>query len=327
MFHETIPQKCEQEMYLPARDMLDYVLVRLQGLSKLLCRIAECAQEGALYMENRIRIGHFWKVALICFGLLSRIWVLIKNYIAHCCDFYKSLLPYREKLQNGADAWLPTEYVFPVDLRTWLDIEWLEIAKISEIPEAKLLLSHFDDNTQFSNKIDVGSDSDIEIISERTASTEEASQCSNNNNLRGFESPIIFETVTEETQTKALANISQTENVRKRKQKRKENKQQTSATNTSNNNTLHINNTNPKKPAKTDILDSLNSVGDIKRFLKNEDAARTENLNKCVLKKLDRLQWNMLRKNILKVIAKNKKGNNTNKCVGNVKNIIKMSVS
>lgn len=99
MFYETLPQRHEREIYLPARDILDYVLVRLQGLSKLLCRVAECAQEGALYMESRISIGHFWKVALICFGLLSRIWVLIKNIIVHCCDFYKGLLPYREKLQ------------------------------------------------------------------------------------------------------------------------------------------------------------------------------------------------------------------------------------
>lgn len=322
IFYETLPSANEENVYLPARDMLDYILVRLQGLSKLLCRVAECAQEGALYMENRIHIGHFWKVALICFGLLSRIWVLIKNIVAHCCEFYKDLLPYRQTLQNGTPPWLPAEYDFPVDLRTWLDVEWLDSTKISKTLDVDAYLVPTDDEIEFSNKLDCEVESDIEIINESTTS-KEAPQSSNS--LRGFNSPIIFETVSEVTQNTTIANIQQSKRSKKRKRKYNENKQQLETANTSNNNTIQI---NGGKTPKTQVeINSLNSVDAIIQFVKTEDMARIENLNKCVLKKLDRLQWNMLRKKILKVVAKSKKNKNTNKCINNVKQIIKHSVS
>lgn len=306
-FYETVPQKFDPEMYLPSRDMLDFVLVRLQGMTKLLCRIAGCAHEAALLMQNRICIGHFWKVAFICFGLLSRIWVLIKNILVHCCKVYNDLLPYREQLQSK-NKWLPQEYVFPTDLKAWLEVGWILDTIIPKIPDAKLPKTNSeveDDDVQFSSEyIDIENDSDVEMISEYTLNKEATTKSSNN--LRGFDTTVVFETITNNDKSEdEVLPVVASEKSNSKKKKRK----------------------NKKKASEIEIIDSLTSLEQIKIFVRNEDNARMDDLNKSVLKKLDKLQWNMLRKKVIKVLKKSDKSESENKSVDKIREMLKVSIT
>ncbi|CAG9764838.1 unnamed protein product [Ceutorhynchus assimilis] len=115
----------ETETYLPARNMLSFILVRLQGIVKLLEKIYETAEEIAIQLTHRLYRGHFWTLFLILYGLVSRISVLIKFNTKFFCELYGKLHSHLNKLENTGKNWLPNGYDFPVDLRSWLGVNWV----------------------------------------------------------------------------------------------------------------------------------------------------------------------------------------------------------
>ena len=61
-------------LYLPTRALGEFVLVRLHGSGLLLEKLATyCALAGDKQLK-RLRLGHFWGVALNNMGAISRIW-------------------------------------------------------------------------------------------------------------------------------------------------------------------------------------------------------------------------------------------------------------
>lgn len=67
-------EKEDGYLVLPSKQLLEYVLVRTQGFSKLLVRIAETARIAGHFFKIRIDIGHAWGLAIIAYAILSRIW-------------------------------------------------------------------------------------------------------------------------------------------------------------------------------------------------------------------------------------------------------------
>lgn len=63
-----------EKISLPSRQSLEYVLVRIQGFSKLMSRIEETAKAAGNYLKSRISIGQSWSVAVIAYSVVSRIW-------------------------------------------------------------------------------------------------------------------------------------------------------------------------------------------------------------------------------------------------------------
>lgn len=113
--------------YLPTKNILNYVLVRLQGLAKLMCRLVETTQIALEHFKERIRLGHFWYLALIGSGIASRLHVLAKRILSNTCNVYDQMHQYAKKLKNGKAAeWLPEDYILPERLIEWLDIPWEE---------------------------------------------------------------------------------------------------------------------------------------------------------------------------------------------------------
>lgn len=136
-FYGMIPHKYGCDTYLPTLNMLHYVLIRIQGLAKLMVRVVECAKTAALFMEGRVSIGHLWKVAFICFSVVSKIFVLSKQLTRFCCKFYSQLYPFTKTLQNVGVQWLPSEYILPSNLELWLDVDWLDKDDNISIPKPK----------------------------------------------------------------------------------------------------------------------------------------------------------------------------------------------
>ncbi|XP_055640735.1 uncharacterized protein LOC129778089 [Toxorhynchites rutilus septentrionalis] len=117
----------EKSVELPTRSNLDYLLVRLQGLGKLFCRIVVLAKDAAKYYVRFITTSYFFNLTSIFLCLLAEIWCMSKVMCARIVDFYNRLVPFRMLLEDAGKQW-PTEgeCVFPDDLATWLGSEWIE---------------------------------------------------------------------------------------------------------------------------------------------------------------------------------------------------------
>ena len=149
--------------------MLDYVLVRLQGVGKLLCATLEACKEVSAAMQQRLRLGHFWKVAIVIFATAARLFVVVKNALKYSCEMYGHLLPYSASLGNSGVQWLPEGYIFPSHLDEWLEIDWLDLDNVIEILDDEPILSYLkltdsDDEVEFCDEYILVKDDPISCI-------------------------------------------------------------------------------------------------------------------------------------------------------------------
>lgn len=64
----------EKFITLPSKQMVEYVLVKTQGFSKLMLRVEEVSKYAAHFLKCRIGLGHAWSMAVIAYAVVSRIW-------------------------------------------------------------------------------------------------------------------------------------------------------------------------------------------------------------------------------------------------------------
>lgn len=148
--------------YLPTKNLLEYILVRLQGLAKLMEYVIGICTDIAYMLMIRIHTGHFWKIAFITFSIVARIYVLAKHTIKTLCKFYFEVLCFSKMLKNTGKGWLPDNYILPENLESWLGIDLKkmdhEIKSIQNFAKIPNIVHYF-------NLVD-NSDSDIEITDE-----------------------------------------------------------------------------------------------------------------------------------------------------------------
>lgn len=90
-FIELIPTKKAKEMYVPSKNLLDYLLVRLLSMKKLLQKILINCTQAAHLFDVRIKSGQFWKVAFCVYSLVSRIYILTQHSEKEVNEFYEKL--------------------------------------------------------------------------------------------------------------------------------------------------------------------------------------------------------------------------------------------
>ncbi|KAK7864125.1 hypothetical protein R5R35_007643 [Gryllus longicercus] len=127
-------------VYVPTKQMLQYLLVRTQGFCKIMNYLSIACEDAAHYFKGILQIGHLINLCLFSLSVVSRIWFCARYLIICACQWYDQLLPYLEKLKIKGPCWLPTEYTFPENLGSWLgsnpitgDLKCdVDIQKISE---------------------------------------------------------------------------------------------------------------------------------------------------------------------------------------------------
>nr|CAD7602933.1 unnamed protein product [Timema genevievae] len=119
------PESSDMEAYLPSRQMLEFVLVRIQSFARLFCHVVRCCEQAALYLKMKLGRGHMWVVALLFFAQVSRIWAYSRFLARSSCEWYRSLLAFHQVLPRSPMPWLPPDYELPTDLAQWLDARWL----------------------------------------------------------------------------------------------------------------------------------------------------------------------------------------------------------
>lgn len=59
---------------VPSQQSLEYVLVKTQGFAKLMSRVESSAMTAGHILQSRFHTGQSWSVAIIAYGVISRIW-------------------------------------------------------------------------------------------------------------------------------------------------------------------------------------------------------------------------------------------------------------
>ncbi|KXJ76112.1 hypothetical protein RP20_CCG010322 [Aedes albopictus] len=124
----------EKTVQLPTRANLDYLLVRLQGLAKLFCRIVALSKDAARFYVRFMSTGYFFNVCSLFLCLLAEVWYKSREMCRKLVLIYNQLHTFRTLLQNTAEEW-PSgiECFYPEDLGTWLGDEFVqEIAPVDD---------------------------------------------------------------------------------------------------------------------------------------------------------------------------------------------------
>ncbi|XP_028175573.1 uncharacterized protein LOC114363896 [Ostrinia furnacalis] len=115
-----------QNKYLPTRQMLEYVLVRIISFAKVMKRICLCSKQSSVFYLDRVKRGESHWMSLMPYALLSRIWSISSVLLQHSCTWYSGLYPYLSKLIFKGVQFLPPNYALPLDLRKWIDLKNLD---------------------------------------------------------------------------------------------------------------------------------------------------------------------------------------------------------
>lgn len=108
---------------LPTYENYQFVMLRLQSLSKLLLRIAVCSRQSSIIFRDMIQRNFFIEISALYIALLAQIWDLAKQLAIKTRDFYDALHPYGKYFPSkGKDNGF--NVVLCKKLETFLTSEW-----------------------------------------------------------------------------------------------------------------------------------------------------------------------------------------------------------
>lgn len=142
----------ESEITVPYRQNLDYVLIKLQGLSKLLVRIVICIKASASFFLGLIKAGSFYMKGSVFISTLASIWNMSREMCKFAVRQYNKLISFRMKLEEKPGLqWISPSYQFPEYLEDWIGDEWTQLI-VNETYAFKILAKKEDVKTFLSNR-------------------------------------------------------------------------------------------------------------------------------------------------------------------------------
>lgn len=124
-FTRVLPKDVE-EIYLPTKQMIEYILLRLITFAKIMLRVGICSKQAAIFYLDRIKRGESHWMSLMPYALISRIWSVSVVLVQHACNWFSSLHSFLDKLKFKGLPFLPEGYNLPTDLEKWLDVKNIE---------------------------------------------------------------------------------------------------------------------------------------------------------------------------------------------------------
>ncbi|XP_053667525.1 uncharacterized protein LOC128717877 [Anopheles marshallii] len=138
-FHGFLPESSyiEREINLPIRSNLEHLLVKMQGLGKMLLRVVYLTKEAARYHLKQIAQGFLFHMYSMFLGLMGELWLFARGVCKRTVQFYDELYPALLILPDTKKKWLPEGYELPASLAIWLGEEYeREILYSGETNEA-----------------------------------------------------------------------------------------------------------------------------------------------------------------------------------------------
>jgi Domain of unknown function (DUF4477) len=121
---------------VPYRQSLDYILIRLQGLAKLLIRVVECSKYSASFFLGLIKAGSFYMKGVIFLSTLASVWNKSREFCKFIVVQYNILKEFQANFKEKPGVkWIDGQYELPEKLDVWLgeDYEKLIINKTYDI--------------------------------------------------------------------------------------------------------------------------------------------------------------------------------------------------
>lgn len=139
------------KLNIPYRQNFDYLLIKLQGLSKLLVRIIICAKNSASFFLGLVKAGSFYIKGTIIISTVGKLWDLCRNMCKTIVRHFNELAPCRVmfKIRPGINCPL-SDYKFPEKLDVWLGKEWNEFVN-NPTCDHKMLLKEEEQQTFLRN--------------------------------------------------------------------------------------------------------------------------------------------------------------------------------
>lgn len=122
-FIAALPSENDDDLYLPTRQMLEYIMLRIIAFAEIMVRICVCSKQAAIFYLDRVKRGESHWMSLLPYALLSRIWSMSMVLVQHSTIWYSNLYIYLDKLQLKGLPFLPDSYELPEDLEQWLDLK------------------------------------------------------------------------------------------------------------------------------------------------------------------------------------------------------------
>ncbi|XP_059098521.1 uncharacterized protein LOC131892707 isoform X2 [Tigriopus californicus] len=94
-------------LYGPSREMLEFLLLRLWGFRALIEKAQTWAGLCGHKQLARIRLGHFWNVALQKLSSVARLWSNMTTLLPQVAEVYRALYALRTVLPSSKVAFLP----------------------------------------------------------------------------------------------------------------------------------------------------------------------------------------------------------------------------
>lgn len=129
---------------IPHRHSLDFILIRLQGLSKILIRSVITTRKAAMFFMGVLRCGNFHVRSILFLTTLARVWEHCRNICKNVVNNYNELVKFRLKIDEKPGFRLVEgDYELPERLEKWLGDEYDDLI-VNEVYGAKLLCGEDD---------------------------------------------------------------------------------------------------------------------------------------------------------------------------------------
>lgn len=143
-FKGFINDDSAKSITLPFQPNLDYILLRLQGLSMLLLRVVGCLKKCAKYFLGLIKAGSFYSKGVVFLSTIAAVWCQSRDICKTLVIHYNKLRVFRECLQvKPGERWTDIAYELPEKLELWMGDGWTEVIA-NETYDDKLLLREAD---------------------------------------------------------------------------------------------------------------------------------------------------------------------------------------
>lgn len=138
-FNSYVADDFQSEILLPSKQNLDFVLIKLQGVSKILIRIITCSRKSARYFLGLIKMGSFYIKGSVFVATLAKVWDMSRQMCQYTVALYNNLRQFRDKLREIKNCeWIACNCELPEKLEDWLGDEF-ELFVNNETYDTKLL--------------------------------------------------------------------------------------------------------------------------------------------------------------------------------------------
>lgn len=197
---------------LPTKDNFEYLMIRLQSMGKLLCRIIVCAKTASHTFLHYIHRNFFLEASVVFIGLLSQIVDIAHSLCKETIKFYNALYLLGKYFVTNK-KWLPADYQLPQQLETILGDDWKVKSVFSNMKgnsissmrisanDMELNFDEFNDDTETeistNKKADEANKAESKKVMKQELATVELVTINKNNTSNDLGVPISRETLSE----------------------------------------------------------------------------------------------------------------------------------